>query len=132
MEAVNSEALRRGRGLVPATVECGCGGDCRCRPGDKAAQAQEASVSLRLPSTLDAKLSVFDEHAEEAVDELITWLRDHRGDLIALARGRHVEGHYRYGDSNFLEWGDGELLAQTAQELADAIVYGSRTIHRRS
>ena len=81
---------------------------------------------------LDAKLSVFDEHAEQAVDELLGWLSDHRADLIALARGRHVEGHYRYGDSNFLEWSDGELVAQTAQELADAVVYRSRSIYRRA
>lgn len=81
---------------------------------------------------LDAKLAIFDRHAGEAVDELIEWLTRHRGDLIALARGRHVSGHYRYGDANFLEWSDGDLDAETAEELADAIVYRSRRIYRRT
>ena len=79
---------------------------------------------------LDAKLRIFDDYASVAVDSLIEWLTWHRDDLIALARGRHVEGHYRYGDANFLEWNDGELLANTAQELADAIVYQSRAEYR--
>lgn len=81
---------------------------------------------------LDAKLEIFDRHAHEAVDEIIDWLTNHRDDLIALARGRHVEGHYRYGNRNFLEWDDGRLHAEEAQELADAIVYESRRIHRRT
>jgi hypothetical protein len=77
---------------------------------------------------LDAKLDAFDENAEEAVDLLIGWLQAHRSDLIALARGRHVWGHYRYGNRNFLEWGDGELLVAMAEELADGIVYGSKYV----
>lgn len=84
-----------------------------------------------MDETLDAKLAVFDEHAREAVLDLVDWMLEHTDDLVAVARGRHVEGHYRYGNRNFLEWSDGELEAQTAQELADAIVYRSRTIHRR-
>lgn len=79
---------------------------------------------------MDAKLAVFDEHAADAVAFLIDWLGDHGTDLVAVARGRHVEGHYRYGDRNFLEWDDDELLAQAAQELGDAIVYISRRLHR--
>lgn len=101
-----------------------CGGVC------KSPQCAEHGCAGERRA-LDAKLAVFDAQAERAVDELVAWLTDRRADLVALARGRHVEGHYRYGDANFLEWGDGELLAQTAQELADAIVYQSRTIHRR-
>lgn len=81
---------------------------------------------------LDAKLALFDLHADQAVDEIIEWLQTSRSDLVALARGRHVEGHYRYGDGNFLEWDDGELRAQWAQEVADAIVYGSRLCARRA
>lgn len=80
---------------------------------------------------LGAKLEIFDRHAHEAVHEIIAWLTEHEDDLVALARGRHVWGHYRYGDANFLEWDDGQLHAGQAEELADAIVYGSRRIHRR-
>lgn len=78
---------------------------------------------------LDAKLAVFDTQATNAVEFLIDWLGDHAADLIAMARGRHVEGHYRYQDRNFLEYDSDELLAQAAQELADAIVYISRRLH---
>lgn len=78
---------------------------------------------------LDAKLDTFDRHADRAVDEIIEWLTEHRADLIALARGRHVEGHYRYGDKGLFEYGGRELQAEAAQELADGIVYVARRIH---
>ena len=78
---------------------------------------------------LDAKLDVFDANAKTAVRFLIDWLRDNPDDLIALARGRHVEGHYRYGERGLFEYDDAHLLAESAQELADAIVYISRRLH---
>lgn len=78
---------------------------------------------------LDAKLEIFDKHATAAVDEIIEWLTCHRGDLIAVARGRHVEGHYRFGDVGLFEHGKQALLAEAAQELADAIVYLARRQH---
>lgn len=81
--------------------------------------------------SLDAKLEVFDEHANQAVDELIAWLDQCRDDLIAVARGRHVTGHYLYGDVNFKEWGRRRLRKETAEELADAIVYTTRAISLR-
>jgi hypothetical protein len=84
-----------------------------------------------LAEDLDAKLDVFDRYAHQAVAELIGWLTEHPEDLIALARGRHIDGHYRYGDGNFLEYDDGRLRAETAEEIADAIVYRSRQIKRR-
>lgn len=79
---------------------------------------------------LDAKLAIFDREAANAAWFLMKWITRHQEDLVALARGRHVEGHYRYGDRNFLEWDDAELTAQAAQEIADAIVYISRLLHR--
>lgn len=81
-----------------------------------------------MSESLDAKLELFDRHADQAVDDLIAWLTEHRADLIAVARGRHVWGHYRYGDANFLEYDAQRLRAEQAEELADAIVYGSRRI----
>lgn len=84
-----------------------------------------------LAETLDAKLQVFDGQADNAVDYLIEWLTGYGSDLIAIARGRHVTGHYRFGNRNFLEWDNGELEANAAEELADAIVYISRLLHRR-
>lgn len=77
---------------------------------------------------LDAKLERFDLYASDAVDDLIRWLSEHRSDLVAVARGRHVIGHYLYGDRNFAEWDRDRLLAETAEELADAIVYTTRRL----
>lgn len=78
---------------------------------------------------LGAKLDLFDRNAQAAVDEMVAWLTDHGGDLIALARGRHVEGHYRYEDKGLFEHSHRDLLAEAAQELADAIVYLARRKH---
>lgn len=79
--------------------------------------------------TLNAKLEMFDRYAEAAVDDLIGWLMQHRGDLIAVARGRHVLGHYLYENRNFAEYDIARLRTETAEELADAIVYTSRKLH---
>lgn len=78
---------------------------------------------------LTAKLEVFDRHADEAVDEIIAWLTTNRSDLIALARGRHVEGHLRYGDVGLFEHGHRELRAEAGQEIGDAIVYLAQRRH---
>lgn len=78
--------------------------------------------------SLDAKLELFDEHADEAVDRLIDWLTNHRRDVIAVARGRHVTGHHLYGNANFAEWGPNRLRKETLEELADGVVYTSREI----
>lgn len=82
--------------------------------------------------TLDTKLDLFDQHAEQAVDELIEWLKAGRADLIAVARGRHITGHLLYEDANFAEYTSSRLRKEIAEELADGIVYGSRLIHLRT
>ena len=81
--------------------------------------------------SLDAKLEVFDQHADQAIDELLAWLDWRRGDLVAVARGRHVTGHYLYEDANFAEWDSRRLRKEASEELADAIVYMTRLIHLR-
>jgi hypothetical protein len=81
---------------------------------------------------LDAKLASFDAHAFAAVDFLIGWLAQHPQDLIALARGRRVWGHYRYENKNFLEYDVPTLLAEASEELADAINYIALRIERLS
>lgn len=72
---------------------------------------------------LQAKLDAFDTHAPAAFDELLKWLQRDREALIAAAKGRLVEGHYRYGDRLMYEYGQKELLAEASQEIADAINY---------
>lgn len=72
---------------------------------------------------LSRKLAAFDANANTAVDYLIDWLQRDRDALIAQAKGRLVEGHYRYGDRLMYEYTQDQLLAETSQELADAINY---------
>lgn len=81
---------------------------------------------------LDAKLDRFDEHAEAAVELLVRWLLDRRRDMVAAARGRHVWGHYRYGNGNFERWGPGQVRAAILEELADGIVYATRYLEMTS
>lgn len=73
--------------------------------------------------SLSEKLESFDQHAEAAVDELLAWIERDRVALIAAARGRLVEGHYRYGDRLMYEYDVDELKAEASQEVADAINY---------
>lgn len=73
--------------------------------------------------SIPEKLASFDLHAEAAVDELLAWIERDRAALIAAARGRLVEGHYRYGDNLMYEYSTDELLAEASQEVADAINY---------
>ena len=79
---------------------------------------------------LDAKLEIFDAHARQALDYIAGWMLEHPEEIIAVARGRHVTGHYLYGNRNFLEWDNDRLQAETLAELADAVVYESRRLHR--
>lgn len=79
---------------------------------------------------LDAKLAAFDRNSDLAVDELLAWVERDRTALIALARGRHVEGHYRYRDGLMYEYGQDELKAEASQEVADAINYLALRLER--
>lgn len=77
---------------------------------------------------MSAKLHGFDLHSGEAVDYLIEWLSSEREALIAMARGRHVWGHYRYNDSLMFEYNEHQLKVEAAEEIADAIVYLARRL----
>jgi|DewCreStandDraft_4_1066084.scaffolds.fasta_scaffold31704_3 hypothetical protein len=77
---------------------------------------------------LTGKLEEHDAHAEAAVDWLRAFLDEYRVELLALARGRHVLGHFRYGDRLMYEYDRDRLAAEIAEELADAIVYAARRL----
>jgi hypothetical protein len=113
------------------TVRCGCstdGGTC-CRVEAAAAP----SPSSRIESTgAAAKLLAHDEYAKSAVRYLIDWLRDDPEPLLAMARGRHAEGHYRHRDALMYEYSQDELTAEAAQELADGINYMALFLRRES
>lgn len=81
-------------------------------------------------SDISEKLADHDRFAPAAVRFLIDWLRDDPEPLLAMARGRHAEGHYRYGDTLMFEYSQAELEAEAAQEIADAICYLSLKLSR--
>lgn len=81
---------------------------------------------------LDAKLKRFDQFAPAAVALIAAWMQEHPEGLIAIARGRHAAGHLRWGDKNWGEYGEDDLLAETGEELADAIVYIARMLWLQS
>ena len=83
----------------------------------------EAAVVVAAVSDVDRKLSELDPFRLAAVRYLIDWLRDEPDAIAAMARGRHAEGHYRYGDSVMYEYDQRTLDAEAAQELADAVNY---------
>jgi hypothetical protein len=101
---------------------------CRC---GKVAGAAAPSPSNRIEFTgAAAKLAEHDEYAKSAVRYLIDWLREDPDTLLAMARGRHAEGHYRFGDSLMFEYGQEQLVAEAAQEIADAVCYLSLMLRR--
>ncbi len=72
---------------------------------------------------MDIKLRRHEQHAQDAVDYLIAWLKERPEEVIAVARGRHVMGHLRWGDRHWGEYSEDDLVAETAEELGDAINY---------
>ncbi len=75
---------------------------------------------------LEEKLADFDRHADVAVGFLLAFIDEYREPLIHQARGRLVEGHWRYRDRLMYELSGDALLAETSQEVADAINYLAR------
>lgn len=77
-----------------------------------------------------SKLLAHDEFAPAALRYIIDWCRDDPEPLLAMARGRHAEGHYRYRETLMFEYSQDELTAEAAQELADAICYLALKLRR--
>lgn len=69
---------------------------------------------------------------EAELDRAFIWLecfmRAYRPELLAMARGRFAEGVLRYPDAPLYRKTEAELVADVAQEIADALVYGARKI----
>jgi hypothetical protein len=104
--------------------------DCKC--GKVVVAAAPSLIPGSDSSGAVAKLEAHDEYAKLALRYLIDWLRDDPEPLLAMARGRHAEGHYRYGDTLMFEYGQDELVAEAAQEVADAICYLALNLQRAS
>jgi hypothetical protein len=102
-----------------------------CRCGKVVGAAPSPSNRIEFTGAA-AKLAEHDEYAKSAVRYLIDWLREDPDTLLAMARGRHAEGHYRHRDSLMFEYGQDALTAEAAQELADAICYMALFLRRES
>ena len=64
-----------------------------------------------------------DPYRLQAIGYMREWLLADQDLIAAMARGRHAEGHFRYGDSVMYEYDQRALKAEAAQELADAVNY---------
>lgn len=82
--------------------------------------------------TLEEKLALFDKYAGRALEDVVDMLHGEKEQLVSFARGRHIWGHHRYGDRNFLEWDDGQMQAAIREELADAVVYQAKVLADRA
>lgn len=103
-------------------------GGCGPRFSGDLDDTSEASGVGNEPGTgaadpLAEKLAAFDLYAPAAVRYLIDWLRDNPEQVIAVARGRLITGHYVYGDTRMFEYDQGRLLKEVLEELADGVVY---------
>lgn len=80
---------------------------------------------------LDAKLRRHDEFSQDAIEHLVMWMTEYPEEIIAVARGRHVQGHILYGDRNYKEWSDERLQSETMEEIADGVNYFVEILQRR-
>lgn len=69
------------------------------------------------------KAAVIDEHQVKVRAALTEIIVRNWDEVLTVARGRHVLGHYEFQDANLFEWSDGKVKAAIIEELADAVVY---------
>lgn len=74
--------------------------------------------------SLAGKLSNVDRHGEKTRVFLHAFIDEYWDELTLMAKGRLVRGHFEYEDRNYKEWSAERLLAELAEEIADAINYG--------
>lgn len=79
-------------------------------------------------STLSQQLAAYDQHADEAFDQALALLKNHRDYIVSLGRLRVQQGHEIYGTSGFEKTFD-ELTVDMFEEGADLVAYG---VMRRS
>lgn len=79
------------------------------------------------------KVAVITCHQDEVRDELLALVGDDEkwGEILTVARARHVLGSYEHGDANLFEWSDGRVRAERIEELADWVVYSAWLFERR-
>lgn len=79
---------------------------------------------------LTDKLAAVDRHGEKTRTFLHAFLDDYWDELALMAKGRLVRGHFQWADANYLEWDANRLLAELAEEIADAINYATERFRK--
>lgn len=74
------------------------------------------------------ELASFDRHANLAVTYLISYLEEKREEILHLARQRFVAGYDLFPDRPLFSKTPEQLLRETDEELADAVVYVARLL----
>ena len=80
--------------------------------------------------SLNGKLASVDRREEQAKTFLLTFIEQYWDELVLMAKGRLVRGHFEYEDRNYKEWGPERLLAELAEEIADAINYAAERFNK--
>lgn len=80
--------------------------------------------------SLNGKLASVDRREEQAKTFLLTFIDQYWDELVLMAKGRLVRGHFEYEDRNYKEWGAERLLAELAEEIADAINYAAERFNK--
>ena len=74
---------------------------------------------------MNDKLVSVDRHAVKTRAFLHGFIDSYYDELVLMAKGRLVRGHFQFGDRNYKEWDADRLLAELSEELADAINYAT-------
>lgn len=82
------------------------------------------------PVSLTGKLASIDRRDAQTKVFLAAFIDEYWDELLLMAKGRLVRGHFEYGDRNYKEWGPERLLAELAEELADAINYAAERFNK--
>ena len=80
--------------------------------------------------SLDGKLASIDRRDDQTKTFLLAFIDEWWDELLLLAKGRLVRGHFEYEDRNYKEWGPERLLAELAEEIADAINYAAERFNK--
>ena len=80
--------------------------------------------------SLSQKLLEVDAQQDKVRAFLIGFIEEYWDELLLMAKGRLVRGHFQYGDRNYKEWDDARLLAELSEELADAVNYAAERFRK--
>lgn len=80
--------------------------------------------------SLAGKLSAVDRRGEQTKTFLLAFIDEYWDELTLMAKGRLVRGHFEFEDRNYKEWSAERLLAELAEEIADAINYAAERFNK--